>query len=393
MTPAPQRSSTHLPDWAADAIAIAVVVLTLAVPDRGPMGPGPHGAEAATSIVAFAAVVAAAAALPLRRRWPIAVSVGCLALYGATAFVGPASLGAGIAVVIAAYSMGSRRPRRFSFTVGGIGALAVAVLSVTTADFGVVDPRVFQVAAAIAVATALGDSARSRRDYLRAAEERAERAERTREAEAHRRVAEERLRIAQDLHDTVAHRISVISLNAGVASGALEERPDKARAALATIREASRAVLGDIGDMLRYLRGTEQAVEAPQLGLASLSELVASFEAAGLRVDLHANGDLTRAAGATDRVAYRIVQEALTNAHKHGPGRSARVELTAGEDALVIEVTNPASRTGTALPGGGLGLIGMRERAAAVRGSVWSGHEDGVYRLRAELPFAKGSVS
>lgn len=392
MTLAPQRSATHLPDWAADAIGIAVVVLTLAFPDRGPAGPGPHGEAAATSIVAFVAVVGAAAALPLRRRWPIAVTVGCLLIYGATAFVGPASLGAGIAAVIAAYSMGSRRARPFSFTVGGLGALAVAVLSVTIADFGVIDPRVFQVAAAIAVSTALGDSARSRREYLRAAEERAERAERTREAEALRRVAEERLRIAQDLHDTVAHRISVISLNAGVASGALETRPDKARSALATIREASRGVLSDIGDLLRYLRDAQQAVDTPQLGLAHLPDLVASFEAAGLRVDLHTSGDTSRATAATDHVAYRILQEGLTNAHKHGSVPAARVEVTAGADSLVIEVINAVAGAGAGLPGGGLGLVGMRERAAAVRGSVWSGRDGDVYRLRAELPLGKGAI-
>jgi signal transduction histidine kinase len=378
MTPAPQRSATHLPDWASDAICIAVVVLTLAFPDRGPMGPGPHDADAFVSAIALVPVVVAAAALPLRRRRPIAVTIGCLIVYGVTAFIGPASLGAGIAVVIAAYSMASRRLRRFSFAVGGLGALSVAILSVTAADFGVVDPRIFQVAAAIAVATALGDSARSRREYLRAVEERAERAERTREAEAHRLVAEERLRIAQDLHDTVAHRISVISLNAGVASGALEKRPEKARASLATIREASRGVLSDIGELLRYLRDDNNAVEAPQPGLAEL------------RVALQTTGDPSRASGAIDRVAYRVVQEGLTNAHKHGEKHSASVELDLTGDVLIIEVVNPAAASGADLPGGGLGLVGMRERVAAVRGSVSSGREGDVFRLHARLPLTKG---
>jgi signal transduction histidine kinase len=354
------------------------------------MGPGPHDADAFVSAIALVPVVVAAAALPLRRRRPIAVTIGCLIVYGVTAFIGPASLGAGIAVVIAAYSMASRRLRRFSFAVGGLGALSVAILSVTAADFGVVDPRIFQVAAAIAVATALGDSARSRREYLRAVEERAERAERTREAEAHRLVAEERLRIAQDLHDTVAHRISVISLNAGVASGALEKRPEKARASLATIREASRGVLSDIGELLRYLRDDNNAVEAPQPGLADLPELIASFEAAGLRVALQTTGDPSRASGAIDRVAYRVVQEGLTNAHKHGEKHSASVELDLTGDVLIIEVVNPAAASGADLPGGGLGLVGMRERVAAVRGSVSSGREGDVFRLHARLPLTKG---
>lgn len=392
MTLAPHRSATHLPDWAWDAICIAVVVLTLAFPDPGPMGPGPRNIDAFVSLTAFLPVVLTAAALPLRRRWPTIVTIGCLIVYAVTAFIGPASLGAGIAAVIAAYAMASRRLRRLSFTVGGLGALAVGILSVTVATFGVVELRVFQVAAAIAVATALGDSARSRREYLRAVEERAERAERTREAEAHRLVAEERLRIAQDLHDTVAHRISVISLNAGVASGALEKRPEKARASLATIREASRGVLSDIGELLRYLRDDNDAVEVPQPGLADLPELIASFEAAGLHVTLETTGDLSLVTGAIDRVAYRVVQEGLTNAHKHGRKHLATVKLKVREDSLDIDVTNPAYDDGAGLPGGGLGLVGMSERVAAVRGSVLSGREDNTFRLRARLPISKGST-
>jgi len=379
----------NLPGWAADAIGILIVIGTLAFPGPRPMEPHPPG-SAGIPVVALIAVLLVAAALPMRRRWPVATTLWCLAIYCATALAGLASLGAGIATVIGAYSMASRRSRAASFSVGGIGAAAVAVLSITVAEFGVVDPRVFQVAAAIAVATALGDSSRSRRELLDAMTERAERAERTREAEARRRVAEERLRIAQDLHDTVAHRISVISLNAGVAAGALESRPEKARESLATIRAASRGVLSDIGELLRYLRDDERAVEAPQPGLARLAELAASFESAGLTVTTQVDGDLARATGATDLVAYRIVQEGLTNAHKHSSARAARVEIVAADEVLAIEVSNPASRAAEPLPGGGLGLVGMRERAAAVGGSVWSGRDGDVYRLRAELPLAKG---
>src|SRR5690606_16308109 len=127
----------NLPGWAADAIGILIVIGTLAFPGPRPMEPHPSG-SAAIPVLALIAVLLVAAALPMRRRWPVATTLWCLTIYCATALAGLASLGAGIATVIGAYSMASRRSRSASFSVGGIGAAAVAVLSITIAEFGVV---------------------------------------------------------------------------------------------------------------------------------------------------------------------------------------------------------------------------------------------------------------
>ena len=226
--------------------------------------------------------------------------------------------------------------------------------------------------------------------------ERAERAERSREVEARRRVAEERLRIARDLHDTVAHRISVISLNAGVASQALESRPEKAREALGTIRSAARGVLSEISDLLTHLRSEEDpaAPTRPQWGMGDLPELVARMEAAGLEIDLRVDGELEQVDGTAGQVGYRVVQEGLTNAHKHGRRHGVRVRIAVGSSSLRIEVLNriePLSSGRGEVTGDQLGLLGVRERVASAGGTVEAGLAGMDFRLLVELPLTERS--
>jgi len=230
---------------------------------------------------------------------------------------------------------------------------------------------------------------RSRREYTQAAMERAERAEQTREAEARRRVAEERLRIARDLHDTVAHRISVISLNAGVASGSLETRPEKAKESLATIRSAARDVLGDIGVLLRDLRADDtsdaagigsgsggSSVQMVQPGIDDIDALIATVTESGLRIFHDFTGDKSLVDETTGRVAYRVAQEGLTNAHKHGSSGTAHLDISiknGNTGTVTVQITNPVSssnRNQPDAPSGKLGLTGLRERVSAVGGKI-----------------------
>lgn len=384
---------SQFPEWARDACIAAVVIVAALVPAPGP-GPRPghpmppdHGLLSAFEVLA---VVVPVALVFVRRRLPLPVLAAGVVLFCVATIGALPAMGLGVVAIVAAFTVADRTNRLVGLLAGGIGAGIVAVLSITISEFGVVEPRVFQIAAAIAVAAALGDSSRSRREYVRAAMDRAERAERTREAEAQRRVAEERLRIARDLHDTVAHRISVISLNAGVASTALEARPEKAREALATIRGAARGVLSDIGDLLRYLRADDAPVAGPpQPGLADLEHLLARMTAAGLHVEVSTTGDLARAEGAVDLVAYRVIQEGLTNAHKHGARGVATLTLEIGDDQMLIRITNPVAtheRNEPESPPGGLGLTGIRERAASVHGSVEAGPADQTFALTVRLP-------
>jgi signal transduction histidine kinase len=341
------------------------------------------------------AITAAALLLLLRRRWPIPVLAGCVAMYGVAAATGTVAQGIILAVAIATFGLANRSTRRVTIVAAAITAAAVFLLSVLGAVVSATDPRMVQFVLAVALAAAAGDATRSRREYIIAITERAERAEQTREAEAKRRVSEERLRIARDLHDTVAHQIAVISLNAGVASSSLES-PERAQQALSTIRSASRTVLHEIGDLLALLRTEDPDAEnmTPQAGLRRLDELVEQFAQSGLAVRLRMEGDPGRVTGAADLVAYHVTQEALTNALKHGTDRRAHVLIDVAEEQVTVVVTNPTAPRDArshAEPGSrgvGHGLIGLRERVASVRGVLETGTTAGGYRLAATLPLA-----
>nr|WP_277987190.1 histidine kinase [Microbacterium esteraromaticum] len=230
---------------------------------------------------------------------------------------------------------------------------------------------------------ALADAARTRRAYTDELRLRALRAEQTREAEAARAVAEDRLRIARDLHDSVAHRISVMSLSAGVASSTLESNPQAAQEALSTIRSASRAVLTDIGALLGSLR--EQTV----VGLASLDELVGDFATAGLEVDVRVDGDVAALPAPVDVLAYRVVQEGLTNAMKHGDG-DARLGITVTPEQVRVEVRNRVGRTAPTHTsvGASYGLLGMRERVEEAGGMLEADRVGDEHALSVRVPLA-----
>jgi signal transduction histidine kinase len=349
----------------------------------------------------LALVVAPAVVLLLRRRWPIPALFACVALYALAAFTWTLWPGIVLAIAIAMFAVGNRLPRATTLIVALVAIGAVMIINVLASLGSVLDPRVFAAAVTLAFAAAAGDGTRFRREYIVAITERAERAEQTRESEARRRVSEERLRIARDLHDAVAHQIAVINLNAGVASSAIETRPAAAQEAVRTIRVAARTVLGEIGALLEILRTDDDAEVpiSPQPGLDRLEDLVTQFGDAGLAVTVRKEGALSTVGGATSLVAYRVIQEGLTNAHKHGAESRAHVLIHVDEHLLRIIVTNPVpaavastDRSPATTPveiGSGLGLVGLRERVATIRGVVEAGPAAGGWRLAATLPLSR----
>lgn len=390
----PDETSDAVPrwPWAGRPWLIDVFVVVLVA---GPaFAPIPFAEMRPSSPLAFVLVLLPALALPLRRRWPRTVLAVCVAAWAVVLTLGTLSPGAAVAMVVATYGVAHRTPRRSSIIATTAAVLVILSTGVIVSLVTGMDTRVLQVALSLALAGALGDAARSRRAYVEAVVERARRAEETRESEASRRVTEERLRIARDLHDAVAHRISVISLNAGVATSMLETRPDRARDALATIRTASRDVLGEIGTMMSVLRAPDDAPVRIQPGLARVPEIVESVRVAGWDVVVRDEiGTDAEAAGiplGVDIVAYRVVQEGLTNALKHGTTRRAHVLLRRDGEDLEVVVTNPIERVPEAsaedLPPSGFGLVGLRERVDAVRGTLEAGLAPGGYRLAARLP-------
>lgn len=242
-----------------------------------------------------------------------------------------------------------------------------------------------------------GDAVRSRRAAVQAIRDRAERAERTREEEARRRVAEERLRIARDLHDVVAHHIALVNVQAGVAAHVMDKRPDQAKEALAHVREASRSALDELRATVGLLRqsGDPEAPTEPAPGLDRLDELAGTFRSAGLPVEVARTDHGTELPAAVGLAAYRVIQEALTNVQKHaGPGAKAEVSVVRvgpNIEVSVLDDGRPADQE-TPRAGGGHGLLGMRERVTALRGTLTTGPRyGGGFRVHAILPVKAGT--
>lgn len=226
---------------------------------------------------------------------------------------------------------------------------------------------------------ALAELARTRREQW--ARERAEQAQ-----AARRRADEERLRIARELHDVLAHSISVINVQAGVGLALLDSDPEQARTALTTIKAASKEALGEVRQVLDTLRTPGDAPRAPAPGLDRLPELVEQAASAGLTVTVE--GQPPKLAPGTDLAAFRIVQEALTNVVRHSGSRHARVHLEHDDGTtLRLRIDDDGPATGADVGGSGNGLAGMRERAAALGGTIEAGPlPDGGFRVLAVLP-------
>lgn len=235
------------------------------------------------------------------------------------------------------------------------------------------------IAAWVAAIVAVSELARTRREQW--VKERVERAQ-----AARRRADEERLRIARELHDVLAHSISVINVQAGVGLALLDTDPEQARTALTTIKAKSKEALGEVRQVLDTLRTPGDAPRAPAPGLDRLPELVQQAASAGLNVEVE--GEPPRLAPGTDLAAFRIVQEALTNVVRHSGSRHARVRLDHGDGAtLRLRIDDDGPATGADAGGSGNGLAGMRERAAALGGTIEAGaRDDGGFRVLAVLP-------
>jgi signal transduction histidine kinase len=253
---------------------------------------------------------------------------------------------------------------------------------------------------AVAVAWLAGENMRSRRARIAALEERSARLEREREERAAQAVAEERLRIARELHDVVAHSMSVIAVQSGVGHHVIDTRPDQAREALAAIETTSRAALVEMRRLLGVLRTEDDASAqlTPAPGLGDLPDLVEQVRAGGVETTVSVTGEPTAIGPGVDLSAYRIVQEALTNVIKHG-GTLADVLLDYRPDGLVVQVSDrsapgavPPVRDGSGGADGstGHGIIGMRERVAVYGGSFEAGPvPGGGYRVTARLPYGE----
>jgi signal transduction histidine kinase len=342
--------------------------------------------------VTVPAVLVLTVPLLLRRRYPFGVRVGMLAAAGAISFVDgrllPFSFFIFLALLTICFGLGALGDRRQA--VSGLAvALAVALVGVNNDPGHASGDWVF-VPAIFALVWAAGFALTRKLERVAAAEERALRVESQRADDARRAVAAERQRIARELHDVVAHSVSVMTVQAGGVRRLLQPHQERERAALEQIEQTGREALAEMRRLLGMLRQpTDEPALAPQPGMESLGALIQQIRDAGLPVDYRVKGDPRPLPPGVDLSAYRIVQEALTNALKHGGPARTEVLVSYGTDVLQLEIVNEGGDTNGG-DGTGHGLVGMRERVALYGGTFESGpRRGGGYAVRALLPVGR----
>jgi signal transduction histidine kinase len=342
--------------------------------------------------------------LALRRVWPMSVFVVTTGATIAHASLATEGINSTLGFLIALFTVAERYEPRRSALAAIVGAVAVGGLIAWKAPLPASLSGLVQTELAVFVAWVLGTWARDRRAHIGTVEERARRLEREREERAQRAVAEERERIARELHDVVTHHVSVIVIQAGGGLRALDRRPADARAALEAIDATGRQALADMRRMLGILGRSGAAAEAPKTvarpaapdetlapmpSLDRLGELLEKVRAAGMPVELSITGERRPLDPGIELSAYRIIQEALTNALKHAPGARARVGVRFEPAALEVLVVDEGGNgePGLGMPGeSGHGLIGMRERVALFGGQLEAGPAGRGFRVVARLP-------
>jgi signal transduction histidine kinase len=347
--------------------------------------------------VAAGLVLATTVPLVWRRRHPLAVSLVTGMAAAAYGFAHYPDLAMPIAIggVVGMYSVAAWGSRRAALLAGGVAVVVVVVvMSLPRADADVVDAAF--VSLSLAGAWVLGDRARVQRALAAELQERAVRLERERAEEARRAVATERARIARELHDVVAHHVSMMVVQAEAGPVVVERDPARAAGAFEAIAATGRQALVEMRRLLGVLRGDGDGDAAPSLapqpGLAQVPSLVEQVGRAGLRVELVVEGPEAPLPAGVDLSAYRIVQEALTNALRHGGAGRARVVVRYGEHDLELQVTDEGRSNGSPPVGRsqgaqGRGLLGMKERAALFGGELHAGPAGaGGFTVLARLP-------
>jgi signal transduction histidine kinase len=370
------------PGWVDPVLGVLAAVLAVAVlinADLAAIDPRLHPASA----LAIAVTAVGAAGAGLRRRQPL---LGLALVVVAAGVVSAGFYFTGVLpylTMLALYSVaayGTRREELLGLAVV-IGTF-IALRGAGVPDLAVTDVATSAVACIAAIA--VGDAVRQRRahqkDLLAAAEARAEVA-------SQQAVVEERLRIARELHDVVAHSMSLIAVQAGVGAHLLRNDPEAAERALLVIADTSRRALSQTRSVVGQLRSDDDS-QTSLPGLVSLEAMVQGVREAGLSVDLRVEGTTRELPAMVDLAAYRVVQEALTNAVKHAPDHPVTVRISYAPAALQVDIG--ATGTGTAVeaePAPGFGLIGLQERTRAVGGTLVAGPTDGGgFRVVADLP-------
>jgi signal transduction histidine kinase len=380
--------------WVIIDVVVAVLLaapwgLTVAFGPR--LAPGGGGWDGARYI----AMALCCLAVPFRRSRPMLALAAITPAAGLLMAIGPPGPMPLVAALVV-YVVAATTNRRTSLPAAAVPIVAIVVGSLLAhggPDWGGVAFLPFVVAAGWLA----GENTRARRVYARAVAERAAEREREQVDRALRAAADERVRIARELHDVVAHAMSVIAVRSGVARVVLDSQPDEAREALGIIETTSRRALNEMRLLVGVLRQPEDGADrAPAPGLADLAELIGQITQAGVTVELAQEGETPALPAGLDLSAYRIVQEALTNVVRHAGRAHARLTLRYRSDLVEIEViddggTRTPGRVEVSGSGQGHGIVGMRERVALFGGDLVAAPAGAGFRVLARLPFDRGS--
>ena len=374
-------------------VVLAAVLLALSVP--GSRISFPDAELPARTWVGVLLTGVACVFLPWRRSHPRTVAVIAAASGVAVAACGyvPSLFVLGPLIVMA-FTLAERTDRKTANSITFAAVALIVCAAVLAHPHETIFITVIAPAASLLLPLSLGTTIRIRRAYIQAVQARAEFAEQTREKEARHRVAEERMRIARELHDVVAHHLALANAQAGTVAHVMRSDPEQAAKMVAELAGTTSSALRELKATVGLLRQSDESDESdaplqPAPGLSRLPELTAALASAGLNVTVTTEGSARPLPPGVDLTAYRIVQEALTNVTKHAATKDAQVRLSYSRDRLTVTVTNDSGGAvpKAPAPGSGFGLIGMRERAQSVGGSVHTGpRSDGVFEVSADLP-------
>jgi signal transduction histidine kinase len=369
-------------DWVVDvalfgvAVVIGVLGLSSITADRSDAG----------IVIDFIVGTAVCATLWVRRRYPVEVAVVAVVVAAFFAMAGGAAL-------VAVFNAAIRASRRALVAIVALTLVSGAIFPLLYPSGGAWWEQLLFGCLLIAVALGWGLFTRARREVIRSLRDRAERLESEQRLRVQQAQEAERRRIAREMHDVLAHRLSLLSVHAG----ALEFRPDAApeevSEAAGVIRETAQTALQELRDVIGVLRdeAEEGTLQPPQPTLAQLPALIEESRAAGMHIQLNMDAPADEAfPAAVGRTAYRVVQEGLTNARKHAPAAAVDVTISTNDDSLIVQVANkqPVGVLASGPQGAGAGLVGLGERVSFLGGELEHGpDEKGDFILRATLPW------
>ena len=383
--------STRIRSFGTDLLLAAGVCALSVVSAHGDSARGAH-----VPVLTYPLLLGFLPAIALRRRWPGATFTLMALLQAGLLVIRTQPSANVVAWLVAPYTVAAHGSRRARLVIAAAAGVALVLLGLPPGAGWSQRGNAISLIVVGAGAWIAGTVVRSRRAAADEVSQRADRLEREREEHARQVTAQERLRIARELHDIVAHKLSIVVVHAQAAQRVAD--PASVRGLMVTVEETGRSALDEMRRLLGVLRPSsnesEMSSSEPQPGLAALDSLVDQVRAAGLPVTLTLSGDSVPLPDAVDLSAYRIVQEALTNALKHaGPARVC-VQLHYSDDTVEITVVDDGRGGVPSLPGSGHGLTGMRERTSLLGGVLEAGPQPGGgYRVRVTLPISSSEAS